>query len=65
MCLSSVYTVVDGQQDSLVAKNVTSVSVSGGVVVLRGLLGEETEVVGDIERVDFVKNQLIVRAAQQ
>jgi predicted RNA-binding protein len=65
MCLSSVYTVIDGQPDALIAKNVTAVSADGGMVVLVGLLGERTEVAGEIERVDFVKNQLLIRGLEQ
>ncbi|MDR2492489.1 MAG: CooT family nickel-binding protein [Coriobacteriales bacterium] len=63
MCLSSAYVTVDGKQDALITKNVTSVSIEGDSVVLYDLLGEKTEVIGKIKRVDFIKNSLVIKTA--
>ena len=58
MCLSTVYV---GQEPQPIAKNVTSVTMREGKLVLRDIMGVTTEVDAEIESVDLMENRIFLR----
>ncbi len=58
MCLSTVYV---GQEPQPIAKNVASVTMREGKLVLRDIMGVTTEVDAEIESVDLMENRIFLR----
>jgi predicted RNA-binding protein len=61
MCLSTIYSANDVDKTEPLAKNITSVTVGEGSVVISDLLGDSRVIDGFIERVDLIKNYIIIR----
>lgn len=64
MCLSAVYGL-QGQEKTLLCKNIASVSVrEDGMLVFTDIMGIPTAVVGTLEKIDLMDNFIYVRQAQ-
>ncbi len=59
MCLSQAY-LEDSNGSEPVLEDVASLEVKEDTVVLTNLLGEEKEVSGNLNRVDFQNNELYI-----
>jgi predicted RNA-binding protein len=60
MCLSTVYPSSGAQTDIPLARNVTSVRVVDGKIILTDLMGEISEIPGAIEQIDLIKNFITI-----
>ena len=63
MCLSSVYSVKDGEKE-LLCKNIASVTVEDGKLVFTNIMGIPTRIEGTIEKIDLMDNYIYVRGAE-
>jgi len=61
MCLSTVYAVVNGNQNK-VCEYVCNIKLSGKEITLTDIMGTETKVNGTITSMDFVKNQVLIES---
>ena len=59
MCLSTVY----NEKQELLAKNVANVSLQDGKLLFSDILGRTVAVVGTIEKIDLMENEILVRQA--
>ncbi len=63
MCLSTVYEENHGQRRK-VCEYVSGVVTDGDAVTLTNLMGEEITVYGALKSMDFIKNIIVIEAAQ-
>lgn len=63
MCLSSVYSVKDGEK-KLLCKNIASVKSEDGILVFTNIMGIPTKVEGTLELIDLMDNFIYVRAVE-
>ena len=61
MCLSTVFAVVNGNQNK-VCEYVCNIKVDGNNITLTDIMGSETNVQGTIKSMDFVKNQVLIES---
>ena len=61
MCLSSVY----NEKRELLARNVASVKAEKGRIVFTDIMGILLSVAGEIERVDLMENEILIRQFQE
>lgn len=61
MCLSSVY----NEKRELLARNVASVKAEKGRIVFTDIMGIPLSVAGEIERVDLMENEILIRQFQE
>ncbi len=61
MCLSSVY----NEKRELLARNVTSVKAEKGRIVFTDIMGIPLSVAGEIERIDLMENEILIRQFQE
>ena len=61
MCLSNVYLVSD-EDETLVCEYASNVSVSGDVIKLTDVIGQEVTITGTIASVDLIRNEIRVKA---
>ena len=61
MCLSTVYEIVDGEEN-MIGECVTGIVTGEGSVSFTDILGEKTVVKGKIKEVDLVKNIVLIEA---
>lgn len=61
MCLSNVYLIKENDEKELLSKNIASISIENGELVLRNVLGIPTRVKGEIAHVDLVENFVYVK----
>ena len=59
MCLSTVY----NQKQEVLAKNVANVTSQDGKLVFSDILGRTVAIVGTIEKIDLMENEILVRQA--
>ena len=59
MCLSAVY----NEKRELLAKNVAAVTTQDGQLVFSDILGRTVAIVGSIEKIDLMENEILVRQA--
>ena len=59
MCLSTVY----NEKQEILAKNVTGVTLQDGKLVFSDILGRTVAVMGIIEKIDLMENEILVRQA--
>lgn len=59
MCLSTVY----NEKQEVLAKNVADVTVTDGRLVFSDIMGRTVAVVGTIEKIDLMENEILVRQA--
>lgn len=59
MCLSTVY----NEQREVLAKNVAAVASENGQLVFSDILGRTVAVMGTIEKIDLMENEILVRQA--
>jgi predicted RNA-binding protein len=60
MCLSTVYTLEDDGQMTMLCEYVSAVDISGDALTFTDITGVETGVAGLIRSVDLVKNTIVV-----
>ncbi|MDR2632839.1 MAG: CooT family nickel-binding protein [Treponema sp.] len=60
MCLSTVYELGAGASPRMLAEYVRDLRVSGDVITLTDIMGKEMQVRGYLERVDLVKNAILI-----
>jgi predicted RNA-binding protein len=60
MCLSTVYNNEADVAENMICEYVTSVDVDGDTILLRDILGNVTDVKGSLQRVDLVKNIIVI-----
>ena len=61
MCLATVYKESD---QSVILKNVSRIDVDGTKIILRDIMGEETQVEGRILMVDLANSKVIINCAE-
>ena len=61
MCLSSVY----NEKRELLARNVASVKAEKGRIVFTDIMGIPLSVAGEIERIDLMENEILIRQFQE
>ena len=59
MCLSTVY----NEKQEVLAKNVAGVASENGKLTFTDILGRTVAVVGTIEKIDLMENEILVRTA--
>lgn len=59
MCLSTVFAVVNGNENKI-KEYVCNISIDGKNITLTDIMGEEITVVGTLKSMDFVKNLAII-----
>lgn len=59
MCLSTVY----NEKQEILAKNVAGVTLQDGKLVFSDILGRTVAVMGTIEKIDLMENEILVRQA--
>lgn len=62
MCLSRAF-IEDGSNKELLMADVTKLEISGDRLILKSLFGEQKEITGKLESVDFVANTMTVTKA--
>ncbi|MDR2610271.1 MAG: CooT family nickel-binding protein [Clostridiales Family XIII bacterium] len=60
MCLSTVYKKNSGSPDNILLEYVTEAETSGEDLIFRDITGGEVCVTGRIEKIDLVKNIIII-----
>jgi predicted RNA-binding protein len=60
MCLSTVYRTDASVPENMLAEYVTEVSASGGTLLFKDITGSEIAVDGRIEKIDLIKNIIVV-----
>ena len=61
MCLSTVY----NQKHEMLAKNVAAVRAEKGRLIFTDILGIPTTVVGTIEKVDLMENEIFITQTEK
>ena len=59
MCLSTVY----NEKQEVLAKNVAGVTMQDGKLVFSDILGRTVAIIGTIEKIDLMENEILVRQA--
>ena len=59
MCLSTVY----NEKQEILAKNVAGVTLEDGKLLFSDILGRTVAVIGTIEKIDLMENEILVRQA--
>ena len=59
MCLSTIY----NEKHEVLAKNVAGVASENGKLTFTDILGRTVAVVGTIEKIDLMENEILVRQA--
>ena len=62
MCLSTVYALGTEGPPRMLAEYVRDLRVTGDVITFTDIMGKETRVSGVLQRVDLVKNAIIITA---
>ena len=57
MCLSTVY----NEKKEILTKNVAAVTMEDGKLVFSDILGRTTAVIGTIEKIDLMENEILIR----
>lgn len=60
MCLSKAYLETEGESEPIL-DDIASVEVNEDQLIFTTLLGEEKEVPGELDRIDFQNNELYVK----
>lgn len=60
MCLSTVYETRDGER-TLLAKNIADLREVNGQIVMSDIMGIQTKVFGEIEHIDLMENNIIIK----
>lgn len=60
MCLSDVY-FLDKEDQEPVARNVASVSIRGGKLVLTDIMGITRELDAEVDSIDLLENVILLR----
>jgi len=61
MCLSTVYAVVNGNQNK-VCEYVCNIELNGKDITLTDIMGAKTTVHGKVKSMDFVKNMVVIES---
>lgn len=62
MCLSTVYTVISGQESKL-CEYICSIKLEDDVITLTDVTGVETTVKGSLKSLDLVKGRVIIEGS--
>lgn len=60
MCLSTVYKTTENGREE-VCKNIASMTMEDGKLILTDLMGRRTELEGKLEKVDLMDNYILVK----
>ncbi|MBQ6366535.1 MAG: CooT family nickel-binding protein [Oscillospiraceae bacterium] len=61
MCLSTVY----NEKHEMLARNVASVKAEKGRIIFIDIMGIPLTVAGEIEKVDLMENEILIRQAEE
>ena len=62
MCLSTVYSLHDGEREQI-CKNIADIRVENGEIVFTDIMGVSTVRKAAIERIDLTDNYVLIREA--
>ncbi|MDR0721538.1 MAG: CooT family nickel-binding protein [Treponema sp.] len=65
MCLSTVYELGTEGSPRMLAEYVRDLRVTGDILTFTDIMGKETQVSGALQRVDLVKNAIIITGLPQ
>ncbi|MDR2393454.1 MAG: CooT family nickel-binding protein [Treponema sp.] len=65
MCLSTVYELGTEGSPRMLAEYVRDLKVSGDIITLTDIMGKEMKVSGSLQRVDLVKNAILIAGQRQ
>ncbi len=62
MCLSTVYALINGQENKL-CEYVCSIKSEGDIITLTDVMGVETTVRGSLKFLDLIKGRVLIEGA--